>query len=64
MNKPRTTKSRLVTVEYMPDYLKSSHRAARNWGTYPHNGAIREKLSRDDAQAIIDADDDCYAHIV
>src|SRR3982751_6335963 len=29
-----TTKRALVTVEYMPEHLKASHRAARNWGVY------------------------------
>lgn len=30
-----------VVVERMPDYLRASHRAANNWGRYPHNGAER-----------------------
>ena len=33
-------------VEYMPEDLRSSHEAARNHGTYPHNGAIRMMVSR------------------
>lgn len=31
----------LVTVEWMPEHLRSSHEAAGNWGEYPHNGAER-----------------------
>lgn len=31
----------LVTVEWMPEYLRESHRAAGGWGSYPHNGAQR-----------------------
>ena len=28
-------------IEYMPAHLRASHEAARNSGTYPHNGAVR-----------------------
>lgn len=28
-------------IEYMPLHLRESHRAARNSGVYPHNGAVR-----------------------
>lgn len=28
-------------IEYMPEHLRASHVAARNSGTYPHNGAQR-----------------------
>lgn len=31
----------LVLVEHMPDCWRASHRAAGNWGSYPHNGAER-----------------------
>lgn len=30
-----------VVVEWMPEHLRVSHEAAGNWGSYPHNGAIR-----------------------
>ena len=30
-----------VTVEYMPEYLRASYKAARNSGVYPHNGSVR-----------------------
>lgn len=32
-------------VEYMPEHLRASHEAARNRGSYPHNGAIRFRVS-------------------
>jgi hypothetical protein len=35
-----------VVVERMPDYLRASHRAASNWGRYPHNGAERVIVER------------------
>lgn len=59
-----TKKTGLVTVEMMPEYLKGAHRAARNWGVYPHNGAFRERVSREEADKIVAADPDGYAHIV
>lgn len=53
-----------VTLETMPDHLRGSHRAARNWGVYPHNGAERTRMPREDAEAIVESDPDGYAHIV
>jgi len=47
-----------VVYERMPDYLRGLHRAARNWGVYPHNGAERVIIERTDAE------DDEYDHIV
>lgn len=61
---PATKKTGLVTVETMPEYLKGSHRATRNWGVYPHNGAVRERVPRDEAEEIVAEDPDGYAHIV
>lgn len=52
----------LVLVETMPDHLRDSHRAAGNWGVYPHNGAERVLMSREDAEAAT-ADDE-YDHVV
>jgi hypothetical protein len=48
----------------MPDYLRGSHQAAGNWGVYPHNGAVRERVSPEEAKEIVAADPDGYAHIV
>ena len=54
----------LVTIETMPEYLRASHRAAGNWGEYPHNGATRRLVHRDEADEIVAADADEYDHIV
>jgi hypothetical protein len=53
-----------VLVEYMPDEHKASHRAAGNWGTWPYNGAVRERMKREDADEIVQADEDGYARII
>ena len=45
-----------VTLETMPDCHRASHRAARNWGRYPANGAERSRVSREEAGAIVAAD--------
>jgi hypothetical protein len=54
----------MVTIETMPDWCRASHRAAGNWGRYPLNGAERRKVSRDEAEEIVAADEDGYDHIV
>lgn len=54
----------LVTVETMPPQYRGSHMAAANWGVYPHNGAVRTRVTREDADAIVAADVDGYARIV
>jgi hypothetical protein len=54
----------LVTVETMPDHLRESHRAARNWGRYPANGAERTQVTREEAEEIVTDDADGYAHII
>lgn len=53
-----------VTVETMPDDLRKSHRAARNWGRYPVNGAERANMSLADALDVVTSDPDGYARIV
>ena len=53
-----------VIVETMPEHLRSSHRAAGNWGVYPLNGAIRERLDLGEAEEIVETDEDGYAHII
>lgn len=45
-----------VLVETMPDHLRASHRAAGNWGVYPHNGAVRRYVDEDEAEEIVEAD--------
>lgn len=54
----------LVLLETMPDQHRASHRAARNWGTYPHNGAERAVVSLARARETVEADPDRYDHIV
>lgn len=54
----------VVTIETMPDCWRGSHRAAGNWGVYPHNGAERSEVTVDEAEAIIAEDPDGYAHIL
>lgn len=50
-----------VLVERMPEYLRASHRAAGNWGAYPHNGAKRVLVHRDWAP---EEGDDEYDHVI
>jgi hypothetical protein len=45
-----------VHLEWMPAYLRASHQAAGNAGIYPHNGAVRVRVSPDCAAAILDTD--------
>jgi hypothetical protein len=54
----------MVTLETMPDCWRASHRAAGNWGVYPHNGAERRECSEEEAEEEIAADPDGYAHVV
>ena len=51
-----------VIVETMPEHLRSSHRAAGNWGTYPFNGANSERQDLDEAEEIVEGDEDGYDH--
>jgi hypothetical protein len=57
-------REQVVLVEEMPDCLRGSHRAARNWGRWPMNGAKRRWVGLDEAEAILAADPDGYAYIV
>lgn len=43
-----------VTIEWMPPWLRSSHGAAGNCGSYPHNGAQRLRVSRECAELLAD----------
>lgn len=54
----------LVVIEEMPDWCRESHRAAGNWGTYPHNGATRRAVSEAEAEEIVASDESGYAHVV
>lgn len=53
-----------VVIETMPDCWRESHRAAGNWGRYPHNGATRVVMTRVEAEDIVADDSDGYDHIV
>ena len=48
----------MVTVEYMPDHLRSSHQAAGNTGTHPVNGSVRILVTQECADAMIEHDGD------
>lgn len=47
-----------VAIETMPEWLRASHKAARNSGVHPHNGAERTRCCRQCAQVAVDADPD------
>lgn len=47
-----------VIVEIMPEALRESHRAARNSGQYPHNGAERFVGELDDWEELADDDEE------
>jgi hypothetical protein len=55
--------SNMVIIEIMPDDIRSSHRAARNFGVFPLNGAQRYIVDRTVADEYLD-DEDGYNHIV
>lgn len=54
----------MVLVETMPECHRASHRAAGNWGVYPANGAERMLMTRDEAEELIEDDEDGYTHII
>ncbi len=53
-----------VVIEEMPDCWRETHRAAGNFGTWPCNGSVRRAVAAAEADQIIAADPDGYAHIV
>ena len=52
-----------VTVEFMPECLRSSHEAAGNQGVYPFNGGERLRCHPDCADEIIE-DNEGWAEIL
>lgn len=48
-------------VETMPEHLIASHKEARNFGVYPHNGAVRLVMSLSDFELLMDGE---YDHVV
>jgi hypothetical protein len=59
-----TENTTTVTVETMPDWLRDSHRAAGNWGQYPSNGAVRQRVEIGEAEELVESDDDGYNKII
>jgi len=47
-----------VVVEYMPAYLRASHEAAKNHGSYPANGAVRVRVERSCADMLLEDEGD------
>lgn len=45
----------MVVVEWMPEYLRSSHEAAGNAGQWPHNGAVRVAVQWECADMVVEA---------
>ncbi len=52
--------SQMVVIEYMPPYLRESHRAAGNPGIWPHNGSIRVAVERSCANMLLAGEPDHY----
>lgn len=48
--------SGMICVEFVPDWLRGTHEAAGGAGSYPHNGAIRVKVSAQCARLMTDTD--------
>lgn len=47
-------RDQMATVDWMPEHLRESHRAAGNAGAYPHNGALRLRVHPDCAELLAD----------
>lgn len=45
--------SETVVIYWMPESLRDAHTAARNSGSYPHNGSIALRLSQECADILI-----------
>ncbi len=58
------TNEELVVLESMPAQHRASHRAANNFGTYPHNGSARYVMPRVEAEEVVDSDQGKYDRIV
>jgi len=46
--------SETETIEWMPEYLRGSHEAAGNRGSWPHNGAERLRVHEDCAEHLLE----------
>ena len=49
-------RAQTVLVEVMPQYLRTSHEAARNTGTWPANGAIRLCVEKTCADLLLETE--------
>lgn len=58
------SREHMVILETMPEQHRESHRAARNWGRYPANGAVRMVATIADASELVDSDPDGYTEII
>jgi hypothetical protein len=45
--------SGMVVVDYMPEYLRSTHESGGNSGVWPLNGALRLALSHGCAESVL-----------
>src|SRR5690606_4842133 len=52
-----------VVVEYMPVYLRATHKAAGGAGVYPYDGSVRVRCAKECAESIVEHDAD-WAQIV
>lgn len=59
-----------VVLEEMPEHQRRAARAKMRdgaratWGVFPANGATRRRVSREEAERLIDADAEGYTHVV
>lgn len=53
----------VVIVERMPVWLRASHTAAGNSGTWPHNGAERLACTDDCASLLVDGDEEWTSRV-
>jgi hypothetical protein len=56
-------KADTVAIDWMPESLRESHRAARNSGRYPHNGALRLRVNSDCAEMLEESDPDWTSRV-
>lgn len=45
-----------VLIDWMPEWIRASHTAARNAGSWPANGALRLRVYRGCAESIAERD--------
>jgi hypothetical protein len=56
--------SETVRVEYMPEHLRASHRAAGNSGAYPQNGATRKYVHPDCLALLLKSEGDEWVKVL